>query len=327
VTVDLSWGALYDSNVLKYSPRDRNLYIDKAEKSPSSIRSLDDLRTDYKIAAEYRNKFWGKRITALRGTANFAHHAMNPIKNLGWVSLNGRQDFAKQWIGSVNFFYEPRYYIRDFQDINTDAVQHCRFALTQWKEDLTWRPHWLYELTVSNKFKQYRYNEYFTEYDGDLWEIGIAGVLRPEKWRFSAGYTYGVFENTGFNSSDLTLPGSFLNDSEFGQADFEENTYALSARRSFKLHKRSCDLEVAVDLADRYYTTTRDYSIDPMHSERFDRSVSCEISGRAAMTDAVSIEIGLGEYQRKSRAPAKVVSQVKDYNRWTAWSSISYEIQ
>ncbi len=332
--LQLTWGALYDSNLLRYSQSDRTNFQNETERDvngpyKSPILALDDLRTDYKLSLELRNKFWKKKSTTLRATADFAHHMMNPIKNLGWISLSARQDLTKDWIGSVGYFYEPRFYIRDYRENPTSTAtrQHCEFSMHQAKADLTYRPKMLYDFTGSFKYKAYRYNSYFTEYDGDLLSFGVSAVYRPGDWRFSAGYAFDAFENTGFSSLNRSLDEASLDDSEFGQGDYDEDNFTGTIRYSYIGFRREMNLQASTEIMRRAFTTSRTVTQDKMHSGREDLLVDYSITNQITMTKQFGIELGLGRSSRKSDAPYPNVSVLKNYKRMTAWVELSYELK
>ncbi len=325
----LTWGAMYDSNLLRYSTRDRDNFRSETETYKSPIRALDDLRTDYKVSAELRSKFWHKRNTTLKVTANFAHHLMNPIKNFGWVNFSARQDLTKNWIGSASYFFEPRFYIRDYWEnpSPTASRQHCEFSMHQAKVDLTYRPKMLFDFSGSFKYKAYRYNEFFTEYDGDLLSFGLSAVYRPGDWRFSAGYAFDIFENTGFSSSYRPLDEASLDDSEFGQGDYDEDDFTGSIRYSYIWLRREMNIQASIEVSQRAYTTSRDMIADAMHSGREDRVYDYSISSQISLTKKLGLELGVGKSGRNSEASAAIVSVVKDYSRITGWIELSYEFR
>lgn len=327
LSLGFTWGALYDSNVLRYSEYDRQNYLDEVETFKSPIRSLDDIRTDYKVSAELQNRFWQKRNTTVRLTADFAHHLMNPIKNLGWISVSGRQDFSRHWIGNVNYFFEPRYYIRDYTDAHTNTRQNCEFALHQLKADLTFRPKWLFDFTGSLKLKDYRYNEFFTEYDGDLLGFGLSAVFRPGDWRFAVGYNFETFDNSGFTASLNSSDDPSIDDSEFGQGDYDEDIFTGSVRRSFSGFHHEMSLQVSADISRRAFTTSRSVAIDPMHSGREDWVYEYSLANQIKLTNNLSIELGIGSHVRDSEATKPNISDLKDFNRYTASIEISYELK
>ncbi len=313
----------YDSNLLRYSARDRQRFLDEEERNPSPISTLDDLRTDLKATVAYTFNLWPELDSKAQATVNFAHHLMNPIKNFGWLSLTARQELSRQWTASANYFYEPAYYIRDYYDIHTSTHHHCEFALGQWQGTIGCRPVRAWEFSGFGKFKRYAYSEFFTEYDGDLVEFGGEVIFRSGAWRLSGGYSLAVNQNVGFESSVDLPPGEVDEDSEIGQGDYDEDGYAFSTRYSFRVSRRRAWVELEVKINDRYYTTDR-YP-DPIHHGRHDLVASTELSGRWYLTRAVRLEIGAAYYSRESSASDPVVSRVKDYARRTGWIELCYQ--
>ena len=312
----------YDSNLLRYSPRDRDRFLAKTELY-SPIHTLDDIRTDLNVSATYKFKIRRKLDSELRASGNFAHHLMNPIKNFGWISLTADQELSKKWTASFNYFYEPTYYIRDYNDVHTKSHQHCEFALGQWKGDASFRPVRAWEFDGFGKFKRYAYNEYFTEYDGDLIEFGGATIYRSKLWRISGGYSFAVNKNVGFSSTIEYDSSASEEDSELGQSDYEEDSYNFSVRRNFRVVDRRAWAQLDVEINDRYYTTDR--RLDPIHYDRHDLATSTELSLRLYLNRKVRVEVGAAHYSRNSSASAPVVSRLKDYTRWTGWLEVGYE--
>ncbi|MBM3328324.1 MAG: hypothetical protein FJY67_02465 [Calditrichaeota bacterium] len=318
----------YDSNLLHYSDRDFDRFLDGTEPYPStSIRSLDDLRTDFKMSAEYRIDWARRRTTRLRLTGNFGAHYSNPVKNLGWASFNLRQDIAAMLFAQAGYFYEPRYYIRDYLDSHTDSRRRCDFALSQWTGSLTWRPMWSYELTGTLRVKDYEYNRYFTEYDGRVIESGLGGVWRQGDWRFETGYSFAVHNNTGFSRGDRLPEVIESEDSELGNADFEEDGWNVSMRRSLLIFAYEGALELATDVARRVYTTDRSSFIDPIHSERIDRMGTVSLVGTLDYSPEVNLEAGLGRQWRSTEANDEQASRIKSFGRWTVWAGIGYRFE
>jgi hypothetical protein len=328
LSLQATFGAMYDDNLLRYSDLNRSKFKDGTEANKSPIRSLDDLRTDYKLTAEWRAKLFQNRRTSLRAVGNFAHHMMNPIKNMGWLSLSANQELSELSRLYLNYFLEPRFYIRDYNDIHTGLPERCEFTLYQTRGDLYYRPLKAVEVAAWSRLKLYRYNEFFTEYDGDLLEIGGVAILRYGDWRSTFEYGFGRFDNTGFEASVSALPpGSLINDSEFGEGDYEEDSFIIKVRRTIDHPRGDIAIEAAVDYASRAFVTRRDVFLDPMHSERKDNILSYELSCSIDLTKRVGFELGGSHSYRHSTAAKPNISEVKDFSRSTFWTTLTYEIE
>jgi len=319
-----SWMLSYDSNLLRYSDRDEDRFRNRAETYPSPIASLDDVRLDWRFSTEYRIELWKNRTLRLRGIANFANHYKVPLKNLGWVSFGLRQDLSRKWTSALNYFYEPKFYIRNYTDIHTDSRQRCEFALNQGSLQLTYRPRWLWEISGICKIKDYQYNKYFTEYDGRLWELGSEAVVRPKQWRMAVELNYGMFDNSGYSPSSLLYQVVYGEDSEVGQSDYEETSLVWSVQRKIDALGYETTWKLSGEHNYRVYTTGLSLRLDPMHSQRQDKAHLIEISPTLKYNSAVDFSLGYGWSVRRVSAPSPIVSQIKNYDRWTVWLRIGY---
>lgn len=323
----LSYRNSYDSNLMRYSQRDIDRFLDRTEPHTSQIKTLDDIRTDIKLSGGYSLFLKPKIETRFITTVNFAHHLQNPVKNFGWLSLTGRQDITRRITASVNYFFEPEYYLRYYRDVHTGQRQKCTFALSQWKGDISYRPIKMFEFGMYGKTKKYAYNEFFTEYDSDLIEAGGEVIFRTGPWRIAGGYALAMNDNIGFNPFDITGSDSSQEDSDEGNGDYEEDNYSLSVRYSFKFMQKNARLLFESTLADRYYTTDRSYTMDPIHSGRRDLVVGYALSGRLYFSRLLNIELGAEYGQRSTRASSELASAVKDYDRWAGWAELSFKIK
>ena len=330
LSLGLTYRSSYDSNILKYSSQDRSRFQGGTERYISPTKTLDDLRNDIWISLGYDFNLWLE--TKLDVSGKFSGYLVNSIKNFGWMSLNVQQDLPWSLILSVNYFYEPSYFIRDYSDIHTRERQHCQFGLSQWKGELQHRLSDALDVSIVGRIKRYTYNEYFTEYDSDLIEIGINGIYQIGSFRYDVEYSLAVNDNIGFNSIDRLPPGSTDDeDSEIGQGDYQEDNYTLGVRYNFRLAKKRTYVQLKTTLADRYYSTDRNPSIDPMHHGRRDISTSTELSGSWRMLwtpdRTIYLKAGIEYDSRDTRASDPIASRVKDHHRWTGWMEVTYYLR
>jgi len=318
--------ATYDDNILRYSQRDYDRARDGTETLKTPVKTLDDMRNDIRITAVYRFKLFNKR-GRMQASVNYAYYIQNNINNAGWLSLTYKQGLAHDWNALINYFYEPYYFLRDYYDVHTNERKHCDFALLKFVGKLYYRPIKLCEFVTYSQFKRYAYNEYFTEYDGDRYELGGEGIIRTGAWRIALSYGFGWFNNFGFNSEDLLPPSDFGEDSETGDGNYEEDNYSLSVYYSFKLSGKRSRIKLRSSLVDRYYTTDRDVSLDPIHHARHDIVVTNAVSVEWRWMKQSNLEIGTTFYNRHSKASSPVVSNVKDYSRMISWLEVIYDFR
>ncbi|NQT34538.1 hypothetical protein HQ587_05065 [bacterium] len=326
LSVTLTYRSTYNSNLLNYSVRDRNRFLDDIESHTSPIRSLDDVRSDFKISASYVAKFLSDRKTKLTATGNFAHHIMDPIKNFGWTSLTMSQELTKSLYSSLNYFYDINYYIRDYKDVHTDQKHPCGFDMDQWTAKLGYRPVKPLEFVGIGRFKKYAYNKYFTEYDSDYIEGGGEVIYRNYPWRLAAGYSLADNDNVGYVGLDTQISGVDLEDSEEGNGDYQQDAYWITVRYAFRMMGKRARVLLETELRDRYYTTDRDIDRDPIHRSRRDVVLVLDVSGRININNYMTITVGSKYGNRRSNSLKPIVARVKDYDRTMGYIEFSYEL-
>ncbi|MCF7809866.1 hypothetical protein K9N50_02635 [bacterium] len=326
LSLGLTLRSYYDSNVLNYSQRDRDRFLNDQEPYDSPITALDDLRSDFKVSIAYDKEYLSKRSTKITLTGDFAAFAVNPIKNFGWFSASVTQELSEQLKAYFNYFYDIDYYIRDYKDINSGNREHCNFSMDQWRGNLQYRPLKAFEFVVEGRFKKYAYNKYFTEYDSNYLEIGGEIIYRYRSWKFTIGYSLAENDNIGFNSLSSNS-GEDDEDDEAGDGDYQQDTYSISLRYGFKTMDRRARFLLESSIIDRFYLTERSIQIDPMHSGRHDFMLNTDLSFMISFTKTVSFEIGTGYRNRRAESPALIVSKVKDYDSYMGWIEISYDLK
>lgn len=326
-TFTLMCNASYDSNILRYSHHDYNRVLNGDILTAAPVKTLDDVRTDLRFTSTIRYKLLKNLNGRVQASVNYAMYMVNPLNNFGWVSLTWKQQFAKRWNVLFNHFYEPYYYLRDYYDQDTNTRRHTDYAFSKSVAKLYFMPVDLVEFVIAGELGEFANNEYFTEYDGTRTEIRAEGIIRKDPWRIAVSYGLGVLDNTGFDALKQTYYELLDEDTESGEADYEENLYSVSVYYSLKLAGRESRIKFKSALTERYYTTERDPSIDPFHHGRRDIVNTTDLSLEQQLTKQVSFEIGATTINRDSRASAAIVSKVKDYSRAIGWVELSYDFK
>jgi hypothetical protein len=263
----------------------------------------------------------------IQGTINIAHFVMNPAKNFVWMSITARQDVTSQVSASMNYFFEPDYLIRTYRDVNTREWRPCTFDLRQWSARVSYRPVKVLEVVGMGRLKDYVYNEYFTEYDGRSEVAGLEGIVRIARWRAAAGWAYTDFANTGFDLRSRLPQDVTLEDTEVGEADYQEDEFSGSVRYGFRLLARRAYAEAGGSVGRRYYATSRSPEADPFHHGRRDLTADLEMTFSIDLTRRVTFKLFADRASRDTRAAVPLVPALKDYRRWGVGSEIGVELR
>ncbi len=326
LSLSFQYTSSYDSNILRYSERDRSRFQDGTEYYASSISTLDDLKMDYRLTGGYRWYLPGKERGDVKLEVQYSQYYKNPLKNSTLFSATLKQNFLNKWQALVNYVCVPSFYLREFTDVHSRERRGCDYALDKMVGKLYFQPVKLLELIGRCEYKKYAYNKYFTEYDGDFSGLGGEAVIRIGDWRLSGSYNFADFENIGFSSIDLLPPGDYGEDSETGEGDYQEDEYALSAQYSFKLFGKRSRVRFSQTLTERFYTTDRPPDIDPIHHGRKDITLGSSLSGSINLTKLIDITMGIDFTDRDSKGSNPIISDIKDYTLWLGWLEFTYDL-
>ena len=95
--IHLSMGTMYDNNILKYSDKYIDRFINSEDEGRFHISRYDDIVLPYSIGFSYTNKFIGDLKTILSAGYNSNAYSYNGIKNWGQFNISWRQHVSKRY--------------------------------------------------------------------------------------------------------------------------------------------------------------------------------------------------------------------------------------
>jgi hypothetical protein len=93
--VHLSLGTMYDNNILKYSDKYIERFINSEDEGRFHISSYDDIVLPYSIGVSYKNDIIGDLKTIFSAGYNSNAYSYNGIKNWAQYNFHWRQYVAK----------------------------------------------------------------------------------------------------------------------------------------------------------------------------------------------------------------------------------------
>ena len=337
--VNLSLGTMYDSNILKYSDKYIDRFINSEDEGRFHITSYDDLVIPHSIDIAYSNQIIGDQVTVFSAGYNSNAYSYNGIKNWAQYNVDCRQYITKYTSFLVSYSYIPNFYIRHFRDDDwVDLLGYTQETFQPYEfskdEFSAWFQQYFfgYSTRVRLYFSYMRYfhNEHYTEYDSDNYLYGFRVYQTLSKTlKVDAGYDYITSDAKGIDVVNDTDEAALATR---GDATYEEHIYSVGAGFKFpKVFDLNNDIRITGQYQKRFYITNHFLELDPLHAGRFDTNIRIYSRYNVYISDNLSVTAFFNWLYRDTDTSAELnreyVSDEKDYNQYQLGLRVNYRFQ
>lgn len=317
-------GTAYDNNILKYSDKYLDRFMNKEDEGRFVIETYDDaiINTSLKLSSTV-NIFKKKKsvfsINALRKT-----YVKNSVKNWSLYSFGYRQYFTKKLSFNISYSYIPEFYVRHFRDkqwIDVYGYEPIAFTPYAFSKDNYgfWAQNTFFKNTrvkLSINYMPYYHNKHYTEYDSKNWQYGFQ-LYQPlhKKFRIDLGYFFGTSDAKGYDAATKTE-----NDNDGPDATYVEDKFTIGFYWSLpKIKSKRHSLDAKVMIFNRYFSSEHPVEVDLLHAGRIDRNLRVYANYRFKLNSSWQFTAFYNWLGRDSYSSSEVnneyVSDEKDYRQ------------
>jgi hypothetical protein len=337
--VQLSLGTMYDNNILKYSDKYIERFLNSKDEGRFHISSYDDLVFPHSVDIIYSNQIIGDQVTVFTAGYNSNAYSYNGIKTWGRYYINWRQYVVKSTSFLVSYSYIPNFYIRHFRDddwvdrlgYTPETYQPYEFSKDEFS---AWVQHSFFWKTTRARlyfsYMRYFHNEHYTEYDSDNYLYGFRVYQTLSKSiRVNAGYKYITSDAKGIDLVNDTDEAALASR---GDATYEEHIYSVGAGFKFpKVFGLKNDISITGQYQERFYKTDHFLELDPLHAGRFDKNIRIYSRYNLYLFSYLSLTAFFNWIYRDTETSADLnreyVSNEKDYSQYQLGIRINYKIK
>ncbi len=334
--VNFGLATFYDDNILKYSQKYLDRFMNNEDPGRFHIETYDDviLNPSLQIVSSYR--LVGKLKSELSAEFNPKFYMVNDIKNWSSFTLGYRQFFTKRASFKLSYNYVPDFYIRHFRD--DDWVEVYGYT------PVTFQPMGfsknMYSFYVANTFfkntgvritfglANYYYNKHFTEYDSRDLSFAFR-LIQPlhKNLKMELGYVFTKSDAQGYDQ-----PGETSENSDDSNADFDEDGFVLVLGWQMpEVLKHKQSLDATLGFEKRYFTTDNYIELDPEHAGRVDQIVSLNFVYNLKLSKSFNFSAFYRWIGRDSNTASDInseyVSIEKDYRQGQVGIEIDYNLK
>lgn len=314
----------YDNNILKYSDKYLDRFMNGQDPGRFHIDTYDDLIFNPSVGAAYSVKIFKKLNSKFSASFSPRIYTVNSIKNWIYWGLGYQQYLSKKASFKISYSFIPEFYVRHFRDdqwIDVYGYKPIAFTPYAFSKDN-------YGFYIQNTFFKntrlkftlnhaiYYHNEHYTEYDSKDWLYGFY-IYQPivKKFRIEAGYQYVTSDAKGYDAAYQTPETSTGPDATFVEDRFNFGFLWYLP----KINKKSNNLDVDFLMMYRYYSSAYPALVDPLHAGRVDHNYRLFFKYNFSMTKSLKLTLFYNWLMRDSDTKAKInstyVSNEKDYRQ------------
>jgi len=331
----VSIASMYDDNILKYSEKYIDRFLNNEDEGRFEIKSYDDVYIKSKISTSYYFKFFKNKKTKISASFNNNSYINNPIKSWNYYGVGVQQYFLKKANVKFSYSYIPAFYVRQFRQ--PDLVDMYGYKPNTFKPYVFSKDN--YSLTFQNTFFKntkveldfdkaiYYHNSYYTEYDSENLSASFS-VTQPvsKKIKVKAGYVYTFSDAKGFDEVGETKETS--NDSD---ATFTDHTFILELKAKLpKLLKKKNDVAIKAKYSKRFFSSEHLIQNDILHTGRTDKNIRLYFTYNIKVMGKTNFSLYYNYYIRDSYNNKgiydEIISEEKDYSQNQFGFQVSYSI-
>lgn len=333
---EVSFATIYDNNILKYSDKYINRFMNGLDEGRFHIDTYDDiilygaadLSATYRIIKKLKSKF---------NVSFFSNSYMiNDIKNWYFVNVGYQQYFTKKASFKIFYNYIPHYYVRHFRDDDWVAVYgytpetFVQFAYS--KENYGfWIQNTFFKNTRINAsfdYSKYYHNKHYTEYDCKDYIIGLS-LYQPvyKTVRLEFDYEHEYSDAKGYDQ-----PGETKATADDADATYFENGFVFGVNWQLpEIRKKENTLDVKAAYQKRYFLSEHYLEEDREHAGRVDDNIQFSAIYSFYLTKELKLAAFYRYYMRSSNSDSPVnqfyLSAEKNYKQSQFGLQVTYDLK
>lgn len=335
--IDLSLNSYYDSNILKYSDKYIQRFLNRQDPGRFHIDRYDDLVVAYSLGISFSHNFFKRLKTTFGTDVGTDVYSFNNIKNWSSFDFYIQQSITPSTSFSISYSYIPEFYVRHFYDDDwvyfygyvSESFQPYKFSKEDysfWFQQNFWKNATRVRLYFS--YSQYFHNIHYTEFDSDDFLYGIRIYQKIFKnLVVNIGYRYTTSDAKGFDG-----PGETRELSDDSDASNYEHIY--NAGFEYKLPKifsKTNDISLTVQYQEQFFTTNQFLELDPLHAGRYDYNYRIFANYDFNLFSDLSVSAFYNWLNRSTSTSEKgnqqYISDEKDYTQYQIGLKLKYKIK
>ncbi|RKY55084.1 MAG: hypothetical protein DRP93_04055 [Candidatus Neomarinimicrobiota bacterium] len=317
-------GTTYDDNILKYSEKYLDRFMNGEDEGRFHIDTYDDVIFNTGISINSTFYIFKKRKSVINIGANRRTYAINKVKNWSYITIGIRQYLAHRISFKFSYSYIPEFYVRHFRDrewiqvYGFEPISFQPYAFSKDNYGFYIQKYFFKgtRIKFSLFYSPYYHNEHYTEYDSKNWSYITRIYQKVHKnITLDAEYQFITSDAKGYDASYQTPETTLGPDATYVEDRF---SFGVSWKLP-KIFKKTNSLNVKSSFQNRYYSSKYRPITDPLHAGRVDKNVRLYFDYRISFNKSLKLKAFYYRYMRDSSTEAELnkqyISDEKDYTQ------------
>jgi hypothetical protein len=334
--VDIQFATIYDDNILKYSDKYLERFLNNEDVGRFHIDTYDDVILYQSVDLSANLRIFRKLKSKINFDFNNYLYTVNGIKNWYYATLGFQQYLTKRASVKIFYSYMPDFYVRHFRDedwVDIFGYTPETFVPFGYSKDNFgfWIQNTFFKSTrvkLAMDYSKYYYNKHYTEYDSKnfLYAVNLYQTVVKDL-KLELGYHFLTSDAKGYDESGETKANS--NDSD---ASYEEDGYLFGINWQLPaIKKMDHDIDVELEFGKRYFSSQHYLEQDREHAGRVDNNFQMAFTYNIELNKSLKLSAFYYYFMRDTYTSAvqnqAYLSAEKDYRQNQYGLKISYNLK
>jgi len=333
---ELQFATIYDDNILKYSDKYLERFLNNEDQGRFYIDTYDDVILYQSVDLSTTFRIFRNLKSKINFDFNNNLYVVNGIKNWYYATLGFQQYFTTRGSFKIFYSYMPDFYVRHFRDddwVDIYGFTPETFVPFGYSKDNfgLWIQNTFFKNTrvkLGMDYSEYYYNKHYTEYDSKnfLYAANLYQTIL-KNFKLEIGYHFLTSDAKGYDE-----PGETKENSNDSDASYEEDGYRLGITWQLpRFKKLEHDLDVEFEFEKRYFSSIHYLELDPEHAGRVDNNFQMAVTYNINLNKSLKLSAFYNYYLRDTYTSAvenqEYLSAEKDYRQNQVGLKITYNLK
>ena len=333
---DLQFATIYDDNILKYSDKYLERFMNNQDLGRFHIDTYDDVILFQSVDLSATFRIFKKLKSKINFDFNNYLYVVNGIKNWYYATLGFQQYITKRASVKIFYSYLPDFYVRHFRDEDwVDVYGYTPETFVPFGFSKDNFGFWIQNTFFKNTrvklgldYSKYYYNKHYTEYDSKNFLYAI-NLYQPiiKNLKLEIGYHFLTSDAKGYDQ-----PGETKLSSNDPDASYEEDGYRLGITWQLPAIKKiDHDIDAEVEFGKRYFSSQHYLEEDREHAGRVDNNFQMAFTYNIDLNKSLKLSAFYYYFFRDTYTSAvqnqAYLSAEKDYRQNQYGLKISYNLK
>ncbi len=328
--------AQYDNNILRYSDKYIDQFLNEENNGRFHINTFDDLILPISGKISYEKRLKKGFISNFSSEVSGKFYTQNYIKNWYSFQISWRQTIYSNTEFHLYYDFIPHFYARHYRDSDwLEEVGYTAESFKPFEFEKEGYNFWIQQKIIKStkvrayfSLSNYFYNKHFIEYDSKNLMLGFRIYHNlAEMISLNGGYKYTKSEAKGFDEN-----GESKDNSDDVNPSYNEHSFFSALELKLpKFNQLKNEIKIDFQFDRKLFVSDNIPELDPLHSGRIDNNYSFGLEYLLHPNSKTSLSIFAEYTTNKAKSEYELntneIAEEKDFSQLLAGLRFNYKIE